>query len=106
MKSVSITQLGLFVLAIIVGVFAYNLYMLKKTQQEINLKQDLINRHLAWQLDSVQSVAEMSAANNIVLAKTVLYLDSCQQAKTVKQDKAERRGRFVGGLLKGLFPGL
>lgn len=40
------------------------------------------------------------------LAKTVIYLDSCQQAKTIKQDKAERRGKFVGGLLKALFPGL
>ena len=40
------------------------------------------------------------------LAKTIIYLDSCQQQKAQKQDKAERRGRFVGGLLKGLFPGL
>jgi hypothetical protein len=40
------------------------------------------------------------------LAKTVIYLDSCQNNKTQKQDRAERRGKFVGGLLKGLFPGL
>ena len=40
------------------------------------------------------------------LAKTVIYLDSCQQAKSSKQDRAERRGKFVGGLLKGLFPGM
>lgn len=40
------------------------------------------------------------------LAKTVIYLDSCQNNKTIKQDRAERRGKFVGGLLKGLFPGL
>jgi hypothetical protein len=40
------------------------------------------------------------------LAKTIVYLDSCQSNKTIKQDRAERRGKFVGGLLKGLFPGL
>ena len=40
------------------------------------------------------------------LAKTIVYLDSCQQNKVVKQERAERRGKFVGGLLKGLFPGL
>ena len=106
MKSISAIHVVVFSMAIALGVLGYNLYALKKTQQEVNLKQDLINRHLVWQLDSVQSVADKAASNNIVLAKTVLYLDSCQQTKTVKQDKAERRGRFVGGLLKSLFPGL
>jgi hypothetical protein len=40
------------------------------------------------------------------LAKSVIYIDSCNQAKNHKQERAERRGRFVGGLLKGLFPGM
>ena len=40
------------------------------------------------------------------LGKSVIFLDSCQQNKTIKQDKAERRGRFVGGLLKTLIPGM
>jgi cell division protein FtsL len=43
---------------------------------------------------------------NEALAKTVLYLDSCNQIKAQKADKAERRGKFVGGLIKGLFPGI
>jgi hypothetical protein len=43
---------------------------------------------------------------NMALAKTVLYLDSCNQVKAQKADKAERRGKFVGGLIKGLFPGI
>jgi hypothetical protein len=38
------------------------------------------------------------------LATATVYLDSCQQQKTVKAERAERRGRFVGGLLKGLLP--
>lgn len=40
------------------------------------------------------------------VAKSVIYLDSCNQAKTNKQERAERRGKFVGGLIKGLFPGM
>jgi hypothetical protein len=106
MKSISEIHVVVFAILIAMGVLGYNLHTLKKTQQEVNLKQELINRHLTWQIDSVQSIADKAASNNIVLAETVLYLDSCQQAKTVKHDKAERRGRFVGGLLKGLFPGL
>jgi hypothetical protein len=40
------------------------------------------------------------------LGKSVIFLDSCQQNKTIKQDRAERRGKFVGGLLKSLIPGM
>ena len=40
------------------------------------------------------------------LGKSVIYLDSCQQNKSIKQDRAERRGKFVGGLLKSLIPGM
>lgn len=106
MKSISASDIILFAFSIGVLVFAYNLYDTKKTQEAINLKQDLINQHLMIKVDSAQSAAMNANKNAEVLAKTVLYLDSCQSAKTTKQDKAERRGRFVGGLLKGLFPGL
>lgn len=37
-------------------------------------------------------------------AKSILYLDSCNNSKLTKVERAERRGRFVGGLLRGLFP--
>lgn len=40
------------------------------------------------------------------LAKSVIYLDSCQNEKARKNEKAERTGRFVGGIIKGLFPHL
>ncbi len=45
-------------------------------------------------------------ATDQVFAKSILYLDSCNQSKLTKVEKAERRGRFVGGLLRGLFPNL
>ena len=41
-----------------------------------------------------------------VLARSIVYLDSCNQAKATKADRAEKRGRFIGGLIKGLFPGM
>jgi hypothetical protein len=54
---------------------------------------------LQIQLDSVNTKLDK-------LAEASLYLDSCQQVRTQKSDRAERRGKFVGGLLKGLFPSL
>jgi hypothetical protein len=53
--------------------------------------------NLSCKIDSVQKA-------NQALVKSVLYLDSCQQVKTMKSDRAERRGRFIAGLLKGLIP--
>jgi hypothetical protein len=41
-----------------------------------------------------------------VLAKSIVYLDSCNQAKATRVERAEKRGRFIGGLIKGLFPGM
>ena len=55
---------------------------------------------------NVNSRIDSVHLQNQALAKTVLYLDSCNQVKAQKADKAERRGKFVGGLIKGLFPGI
>jgi hypothetical protein len=106
MKSISFTHVALFVICIALGMFFYDTYQIKTTQQNIALKQELINSQLNQRLDSLEKAVNRANSNNAVLAKSVLYLDSCQQTKMVKQDKAERRGRFVGGLLKGLFPGI
>jgi len=69
-------------------------YLAKST---LNTKLDVA--YLNSRIDSVH-------VQNQAFAKTVLYLDSCNQAKAQKADKAERRGKFVGGLIKGLFPGI
>lgn len=45
-------------------------------------------------------------ARVVDLALCVQYLDSVNQAKGFKTERAEKRGRFIGGLIKGLFPGL
>lgn len=59
-----------------------------------------------WKIARVEGRIDSLKIETEALAKTVIYLDSCQSNKTIKQDRAERRGKFVGGLLKGLFPGL
>jgi len=69
-------------------------YLAKST---LNTKLDVA--YLNSRIDSVH-------VQNQALAETVLYLDSCLQNKTQKADRAERRGKFVGGLIKGLFPGI
>lgn len=55
--------------------------------------------HDEMRLDSIE-------AKTLRVAKATIYLDSCQEIKTTKSERAERRGKFVGGLLRGLFPGI
>ena len=55
--------------------------------------------HLESRIDSLKFADQ-------AIAKSIVYLDSCNQNRTNKADRAERRGKFVGGLLKSLFPGL
>lgn len=67
---------------------------------DANQKQSAMRmQHNATTVDSLR--AQING-----IAKSIIYIDSCNQAKNHKQERAERRGRFVGGLLKGLFPGM
>ena len=68
------------------------------------LAKSSINTNL--DLATINSRIDTIHQQNKALAKSVIYLDSCNQAKAVKADKAERRGKFLGGLIKGLFPGI
>lgn len=43
-------------------------------------------------------------SNQAKLIQAVVYLDSCNTARSSKADRAERRGRFFGGLIKTLIP--
>ena len=106
MKSISIINILVFALVIAFGVLAYNFQTFKTQQIWVDARQD--SATLDNQLYTQSVSAEISGVreNTQVLAKSVLYLDSCQQAKSIKQDRAERRGKFLGGLLKGLIPGI
>lgn len=87
----------------VLGFAAFFFYQIQKQETEIlsgSADRNLVLKKIAVleaKLDSVQS-------QNIGLGKSVIFLDSCQQVSGKKADRAERRGRFVGGLLKTLFP--
>jgi hypothetical protein len=60
----------------------------------------------SMKIAQLQEDVDSLFATDEVFAKSILYLDSCNQSKLTKTERAERRGRFVGGLLRGLFPNL
>jgi hypothetical protein len=81
-----------------------------------NVKHKQIEKHIAeseqWAVESTVRNMRLECSVDSFrtqikgIAKTVIYLDSCQQQKAQKADRAERRGKFVGGLLKSLIPGM
>jgi hypothetical protein len=106
MNNISIHQVITFALAIALFVFAFNLYQFKGAQKQEFTKLNQAIEFVAVNGYKNEASIDSLSAQNIQLAKTIMYVDSCQQTKTNKADRAERRGKFVGGLLKGLFPGL
>ena len=88
-----------------VGSLAYQVYVkneleitAEKQSTEIQIVKNYVDS-IGFELDSIKR-------QNIGLGKSVIYLDSCQSIRTTKTERAERRGKFVGGLLKSLFPSL
>lgn len=75
----------------------------------VNARIDSLNSRI---VEVENRIIELNAANDslhyqvVGLARTNIYLDSLVAAKQGKVERAERRGRFVGGLLKTLIPGL
>lgn len=55
--------------------------------------------HLHFQIDSIHEA-------NIEMAKIIIRHDSILAARSEKAQRRENTGRFIGGLLKGLIPGL
>lgn len=81
-------------------------YQVDKRQKDATRIQEGKIAKLEAKIASLDSNLHKASVSANALAKSVVYLDSCQQSKVMKQDRAERRGRFVGGLLRGLFPGI
>jgi len=105
----SISKEFLIILAVIVIYIGGDVYVTNVNHKKIdNLialnEQRLITSNIK-QIQIKESVDSLKIQIK-GLGKSVIFLDSCQQNKTIKQDKAERRGRFVGGLLKTLIPGM
>lgn len=106
MDKIEIKSVAIFALTIAFGVLAYNFFTFKEKCKDDLVRIETINvailqqnNQLSDQVDSLQSTTK-------ILAKSFLYIDSCNISRISKTDRAERRGRFLGGLLKGVLPGL
>ena len=106
MDKIRFCDLFSFVLAIAMGVVIYNFLTFRKEVKTnmvrmeasiIQTQSDYCNMEV--EVDSLKSTSK-------IFAKSILYLDSCQVNKGQKAERAERRGRFLGGIIKGLFPGM
>jgi hypothetical protein len=91
------------IIELVLGVvLAYNFLEDKKTREDLEVArttQALVQIQTELKIDSLNlKIYELS--------RVALYLDSCQQIRTSKTDRAERRGKFVGGILKTIFPAL
>lgn len=96
---------NLLMVTSIIGCLAYT-HLVSQSQHKAQGEQQRINANTRYSIDSIGGITDSLEYRSNRLAESVLYLDSCQQAKMGKSDRAEKRGRFIGGLLKGLFPSL
>lgn len=87
-------------------VMSYDYLMHKKDMIGLTSQLDSSIRSHQVYIDNLNLRVDSLKANEATIAKSIMYLDSVQVDKKAKGDKAERRGRFLGGLLKGLIPGL
>jgi hypothetical protein len=92
-------------LVLCVATTIYQVYLIKNLDAELIDQKEQLEKKSA-ELYTLQTQIDSLEIQNIALGKSVIYLDSCQQIRTTKTDRAERRGKFVGGLLKSLFPSL
>lgn len=104
---VYIDTIVLFI-AIIVYI-GFDVYTAKQTHNRLEsyiTETDSMAYQLLYRTANMQARIDSLKTQNKALAETVVYLDSCSQNKAFKTERAERRGRFLGGLIKGLFPKL
>ena len=102
MKQVIIWAISI---ALCVATCIYQVVVINTLQKEIKCQDKILIQNNEKILGFKSSIDSLKAQNQ-VLCKSIIYLDSCQLTRTTKTDRAERRGKFVGGLLKGLFPSL
>ena len=98
--------IGLSVLAMGLGGVEYQIQSNIQKRTKIDQKVDSL-----MLVQSVRIQVLSNANDSLVhqihnLALCVQYLDSVHESKGYKTERAEKRGRFIGGLIKGLFPGL
>lgn len=99
-------RLVLLILVVAVGVNFY--FDNKAYERDIEAAAQLEDWNMGLMTRIIRHDTQLDSlkASTKSLATATIYLDSCQQNKSQKAERAERRGKFVGGLLRGLFPGL
>lgn len=98
-----------FLMAMIAIAMGVNFYFDKQGfDRDVDAEQKLeqFNHGLLLKNTYLESRIDSLKEANAKIVKATIYIDSCQAAKVQKADRAERRGRFVGGLLRGLIPGI
>ena len=100
-------QIAFFVLVAGLTLFSFlSISEIKQTSEKQYAQLDSANVLLAGYVIELSLKTDSLKHNEQILSRSILYLDSCQQTKTNKAERAERRGRFLGGLLKTIFPAL
>lgn len=100
-------QILIWAISIVVSVATciYQVVIINTLHHEIKCQDEVLAQNNNKILGFKYSIDSLKAQNE-VLCRSIIYLDSCQQIRTSKTNRAERRGKFVGGLLKTLFPSL
>lgn len=100
----SLRSIGILIIVFFLGFNFYQDIELNKQVVSIEEMIDENDKNTDATLESFEYEIDSIHTKIGKLATATVYLDSCQQQKTQKTERAERRGRFVGGLLKGLLP--
>lgn len=98
----------LALVALFVGMVAIEQQIQSGIQKRSNIdrKVDSIMLAQSVRIQVLQNANDSLQSQIQNLALCVQYLDSVNVSKSSKVERAERRGRFIGGLIKGIFPGL
>lgn len=98
--------IGLSVLAMGLGGIEYQIQSNIQKRTKIDRKVDSLMLVQSVRIQVLQNNNDSINRRIQNLAICVQYLDSVHESKGFKTERAEKRGRFIGGLIKGLFPGL
>lgn len=98
--------IALSLLAVGLGAIEYQIQSNIQKRTKIDLKVDSLMLVQSVRIQVLSNANDSLKGQIKDLAICVQYLDSVHESKGFKSERAEKRGRFIGGLIKGLFPGL
>jgi hypothetical protein len=99
-------RLALLMMAIAIGVNFY--FDNKGFDRDVKANETMTDWYMGATIRIIHTEEGIDSLKkvNVKLAKATMYIDSIQATQKTKTDRAERRGKFVGGLLRGLIPGI